>query len=54
MTAEFWITQAFNGLSYGALLFLLRRKADRPLWHDVSSWEKTPLQGFRSLLREKE
>lgn len=23
MTAEFWITQAFNGLSYGALLFLL-------------------------------
>jgi len=23
VTAEFWITQAFNGLSYGALLFLL-------------------------------
>jgi branched-chain amino acid transport system permease protein len=23
MTAEFWITQAFNGLSYGALLFLV-------------------------------
>ena len=23
MTAEFWITQTFNGLSYGALLFLL-------------------------------
>ena len=23
MTAEFWITQSFNGLSYGALLFLL-------------------------------
>ncbi len=23
MTAEFWISQAFNGLSYGALLFLL-------------------------------
>ncbi|HEX3177510.1 MAG TPA: branched-chain amino acid ABC transporter permease [Methylomirabilota bacterium] len=23
MTAEFWVTQAFNGLSYGALLFLL-------------------------------
>ena len=23
MSAEFWITQAFNGLSYGALLFLL-------------------------------
>jgi branched-chain amino acid transport system permease protein len=23
LTAEFWITQAFNGLSYGALLFLL-------------------------------
>ncbi len=23
MTAEFWIIQAFNGLSYGALLFLL-------------------------------
>ena len=23
MTAEFWIAQAFNGLSYGALLFLL-------------------------------
>ncbi|OLA96724.1 MAG: branched-chain amino acid ABC transporter permease [Candidatus Rokubacteria bacterium 13_2_20CM_69_15_2] len=23
MSAEFWITQAFNGISYGALLFLL-------------------------------
>ena len=23
MTAEFWVTQTFNGLSYGALLFLL-------------------------------
>jgi branched-chain amino acid transport system permease protein len=23
VTAEFWVTQAFNGLSYGALLFLL-------------------------------
>ncbi len=23
MTAEFWITQSFNGISYGALLFLL-------------------------------
>ncbi len=23
MTAEFWLTQAFNGISYGALLFLL-------------------------------
>ena len=23
MTAEFWVTQAFNGVSYGALLFLL-------------------------------
>jgi len=23
VSAEFWITQAFNGLSYGALLFLL-------------------------------
>ena len=23
MTVEFWVTQAFNGLSYGALLFLL-------------------------------
>ena len=23
MTAEFWLTQAFNGVSYGALLFLL-------------------------------
>ena len=23
MTTEFWITQTFNGLSYGALLFLL-------------------------------
>jgi branched-chain amino acid transport system permease protein len=23
VTAEFWITQAFNGISYGALLFLL-------------------------------
>lgn len=23
MTAEFWVAQAFNGLSYGALLFLL-------------------------------
>ena len=23
MSAEFWVTQAFNGLSYGALLFLL-------------------------------
>jgi branched-chain amino acid transport system permease protein len=23
LTAEFWLTQAFNGLSYGALLFLL-------------------------------
>ena len=23
MRAEFWITQTFNGLSYGALLFLL-------------------------------
>ena len=23
MTAEFWLTQTFNGLSYGALLFLL-------------------------------
>jgi branched-chain amino acid transport system permease protein len=23
VTAEFWLTQAFNGLSYGALLFLL-------------------------------
>ncbi|HEU5322858.1 MAG TPA: branched-chain amino acid ABC transporter permease [Methylomirabilota bacterium] len=23
MTAEFWITQTFNGLSYGALLFML-------------------------------
>ncbi len=23
MSAEFWVTQAFNGVSYGALLFLL-------------------------------
>src|SRR2546430_6223167 len=23
VTAEFWVTQTFNGLSYGALLFLL-------------------------------
>jgi ABC-type multidrug transport system fused ATPase/permease subunit len=23
VTAEFWVTQAFNGISYGALLFLL-------------------------------
>jgi len=23
VTTEFWVTQAFNGLSYGALLFLL-------------------------------
>ena len=22
---EFWLTQAFNGISYGALLFLLGR-----------------------------
>jgi len=23
VTAEFWVTQTFNGVSYGALLFLL-------------------------------
>lgn len=23
VTIEFWVTQAFNGISYGALLFLL-------------------------------